>query len=234
MESVPVFSTMSDMIKPMAHQEAEIMRAVDLYLLNELTEEERRRFEEHYFDCATCAEAVEAGQTFVRGIRPVPEAVPWPKSLLARLGKPQLVPAWRQWVYGGVTALSLIAVGWQHFYPVFAKKAQANTVIQARELEKGEDSEKAYTLRTPSATVEINLPLDAEFPLYRVVIEGDHAKPLLQTVVAPARESDRRLSVQIAPDSLGSGRFTVNVEGLHNIQAKDGSKVGQYYFVVKN
>jgi len=177
---------------------------------------------------------VEAGQTFVRSIRPAPEAVPWRNRVLGRLAKPMLVPAWRQWAYGGVTALSLIAVGWQHFYPIFASKARANTTIQARELEKGEDSEKAYTLRTPSATVELNLPSDAEFPLYRVVIENDHAKPLLQAVLAPARESDRRLSVQIAPESLGSGRFTVNVEGLHDAQSKDGTKVGQYYFVVKN
>jgi hypothetical protein len=154
---------MSDMTKPMAHQEAETMNAVDLYLLNELTEEQRRRFEEHYFDCATCAEAVEAGQTFVRSIRPAPEVVPWRNRVLGRLAKPMLVPAWRQWAYGGVTALSLIAVGWQHFYPIFASKARANTTIQARELEKGEDSEKAYTLRTPSATVELNLPSDAEF-----------------------------------------------------------------------
>ena len=209
------------------------MNAVDLYLLNELTEEERRRFEEHYFDCATCAEAVEAGQTFVHGIRPVPEAVPWRSLLLARLGKPMLVPAWRQWAYGGITALSVIAVAWQNFYPVSAQKVQANTVIQARELEKGEDSEKAYTLRTPSATVELNLPSDAEFPLYRVIIESDHTKPL-QAVVAPAREFDRRLSLKIAPESLSSGRFTVKVEGLRDAQSKDVSKVGQYYFIVKN
>jgi len=54
---------MSDYRQPMAHEEAEKTHAVESYLLNELTEEERSRFEEHYFECNECADAVMAGQT---------------------------------------------------------------------------------------------------------------------------------------------------------------------------
>ena len=87
---------MSDTTNPMAHEEAEKIMAVESYLLNELTEEQRMRFEEHYFECAACADAVEAGQIFVSGICPSPDSVPWWQKIVARLGAPLAVPAWRE------------------------------------------------------------------------------------------------------------------------------------------
>jgi hypothetical protein len=224
---------MSDMTKPMAHEEAEKMKAVDLYLLNELSEDERIRFEEHYFDCMICAEAVEAGQVFIEGVEPPPERVSWWGKLTAA----RTVPLWQQWALGGVTALSLIAFGWQQRYVVSPLRAQlsvpqANTVIEARGLERGDGEENTYKLGTPSVAVTFDLPSDAAFFSYRVSIKSDRGKPLSQTVPRPANEDDRRLSIQVGREVLGSGHFTVTVEGLRDGQPV--SEVGKYYFTLKD
>ena len=46
----------------MTHQQALDGLASERYLLNEMTEVERFEFEEHYFDCAECAEDVRLGE----------------------------------------------------------------------------------------------------------------------------------------------------------------------------
>jgi hypothetical protein len=218
---------MSDITNPMAHKEAEKTMAVDRYLLNELTEEERLRFEEHYFECSDCADAVEAGQIFISGIRPIPESVPWWRRLADLVTAPVSMPAWRIWILGGAAAASLGIVGFQDFAP---PAVLANTVLLAGETVKGPDEDKTYALRTPSATVEVTL-LDVDFPFYRVdITRNSDGKTRSQIVAAPPKESEHRLSVQMSRGALGVGRFTVTVSGLDNREAKKSHPVETYYF----
>ncbi len=225
---------MSDITNPMAHKEAEKTMAVDRYLLNELTQEERLRFEEHYFECADCADAVEAGQIFISGIRPIPEPVPWWRRLVELVNAPIAVPAWRMWILGGAAAASLGVVGFQNFGPpaVLADAGLANTVLLAGETVKGPDEDKTYSLRTPSATVEVTL-LDVDFPFYRVdITRKSDGKTRSLVVPAPPKESEHRLSVQMTREALGVGRFTVTVSGLDNREAKKSHPVETYYFQI--
>ncbi|MBV9156614.1 MAG: zf-HC2 domain-containing protein [Acidobacteriaceae bacterium] len=55
----------------MDHKLAEQKHAVDRYILNELTLEERREFEEHLFDCPACADEVRRDAIFVDNARQV-------------------------------------------------------------------------------------------------------------------------------------------------------------------
>jgi len=205
--------------------------AVDRYLLNELTEAERMRFEAHYFECADCADAVEAGQIFISGIRPVPDPVPWWRKVLDLLSAPVAVPAWRMLVLGGAAAASLAVVGIQGFWP---SAPQANTVLLAGETIKGPDEDKTYTLRTSSATVEVAL-LDVDFPYYRVdITRKSDGKTHSQVVPAPPKDSEHRLSVQMTRNSLGVGHFTVTVAGLNSREANQSHPVETYYFQIDN
>jgi len=52
------------------HDAAIRRQTVEQYLLNDLAEDERTYFEKHYFECTECADAVAAGQMFVKHIRP--------------------------------------------------------------------------------------------------------------------------------------------------------------------
>jgi hypothetical protein len=204
---------MSEMTtKPIAHEEAIKMQAVELYLMNELSEEEQLGFEAHYFECPTCADAVAAGQAFVTDIRPV---VPPP------------VPLWRHPAAAIATLLFAIAAT-QQFVIARFMAPHANTVILARQRERGAE-QKPYALNTPSATVELSLPPEAEFPFYRVKISGGQKRNLSQAVPAPEKDSERRLSVQLARGALGSGHFDVRVEGLSNEDSPDGRVVDEVY-----
>jgi len=53
----------------MTHQEAVSTLASERYLLEEMTELERHAFEDHFFDCAECAEDVRAGAYLREGAR---------------------------------------------------------------------------------------------------------------------------------------------------------------------
>jgi len=55
----------------MEHAEARDTHAIDRYLLGELTAAEADAFEEHYFDCAECAEELRSGMQFMDGGRKV-------------------------------------------------------------------------------------------------------------------------------------------------------------------
>ncbi|HEX7155088.1 MAG TPA: zf-HC2 domain-containing protein [Thermoanaerobaculia bacterium] len=55
----------------MNHADAIEKLAAERYLLNELSPQERDAFEEHYFDCPVCAEAVTNGVTLIESGRSV-------------------------------------------------------------------------------------------------------------------------------------------------------------------
>ncbi len=80
----------------MDHLEAKRLHASEKYVLGELSAEQRDAYEEHYFDCAECAEDVKATLTFVSAGRevfreePVP-AYSAPKELARR-------PRWASWL----------------------------------------------------------------------------------------------------------------------------------------
>ena len=55
----------------MDHHQAMEGKATERYLLGEMSEPERFAFEDHYFQCVTCADDVRAGSAMVRGIQAV-------------------------------------------------------------------------------------------------------------------------------------------------------------------
>src|SRR5579871_5741583 len=55
----------------MDHSHASEVHAAERYLLGELPVEEAEDFERHFFECAVCAEAVEAGTEFIVNARAV-------------------------------------------------------------------------------------------------------------------------------------------------------------------
>jgi hypothetical protein len=199
-----------------AHEEAAVRQDVELYLLNELTEAERARFEEHYFECGECADAVAAGQTFLTHIS------------VTDMSPRAVRRVWWQQPAAAIAALFLLVVGGQQFVIGQQAAPQANSVILARPLEKGVE-EKAYRLRTPSATIEASLPGDAGYLFYLVKIVDGQGRRLEQVVPAPMKDSEQRLSVQAPRKTLGVGHFSVEIEGLREENAKRGPRVGEAY-----
>ena len=65
--------------KPMDHNQSTNLMAVEKYLLEELTPEQRDEFEDHFFDCQECALDVQATAAFMAAARQEFEAHPVPK-----------------------------------------------------------------------------------------------------------------------------------------------------------
>src|SRR5262245_3118106 len=75
----------------MDHQQAIKMHAAERYLLEELSEEERESFEDHYFSCTECADEVKAAFMFADNAKAV--MAQWP----ARRAERQRVNFW-EWL----------------------------------------------------------------------------------------------------------------------------------------
>jgi hypothetical protein len=127
-----------------------------------------------------------------------------------------------------MAALFLAIAGGQQFVIAQLAGPHANSVILARQLEKGAD-ETPHLVRTPSATVEVNLAGETGYPFYLVKIAGGQGRKLSQVVPAPLEGSEQRLSVQVSPRSLGIGHFTVDVDGLDREDSKSGRRIGETY-----
>src|SRR6185437_12077604 len=72
-------------LNSMNHQQAIDSMAVERYVLGEMTATDRQAFEEHYFSCPECLEAItfasdflEAGREYVGEPSPEPVIVPTP------------------------------------------------------------------------------------------------------------------------------------------------------------
>ncbi len=68
----------------MEHDEAMRLHAAERYVARELSPEDKDAFEEHYFDCHTCAEEVRLEMTFAANLRaalnePLPAPSLWRK-----------------------------------------------------------------------------------------------------------------------------------------------------------
>ncbi len=194
------------------HEAAVKNQAVEQYLLNQLSQQKRVQFEAHYFECPECADALEAGQTFLTHIRPSP--------LVRRV--------WWQQPAAAIAALFLAVAGGQQFVIAQLTAPHANSVILARQLEKGAE-ETPYLVRTPSVTIEVSLAGETGYPFYLVKIAGGQGRKLSQVVPAPPEGSEQRLSVQVSRRSLGTGHFTVIVDGLDREDAKSGPAIGESY-----
>jgi hypothetical protein len=206
---------------PMSHREVRALRAVKLYVRHQLTPDQELRFEEHYFGCRACARSVEREQAAAESARSASK--PW----WARLAFPLLAP---------VTAALLGLVAFQNIQVIPSLESQLartnvlqpNTVITARQDQLG--PEEGELIQTPSVTIELNLPADANSNFYRVELRGNGNRPIAQVVPAPR---GFRLSMHMPSRTLGNGTYNVLVYGLATQDSKDGPQIAQYHFTTK-
>ena len=106
----------------MTHAQAIDTHAAERYLLDEMRELERFAFEEHFFDCAECAEDVRTGalmrEGVAAGLMPAAAAV---STAPAAAAAPMASPAssgWRTGLPWAVAAMLALTVGYQSLWVV--------------------------------------------------------------------------------------------------------------------
>ncbi len=93
----------------MDHAEASTTHATDRYLLGELTAAEADAFEDHYFDCADCADELRIGMRFMNGGRGVAREAAAPEGAPVVRFEPR--PRRTAWLPAAIAAALVLAVG---------------------------------------------------------------------------------------------------------------------------
>ena len=219
----------------MDHEKAIRTNAVERYLLDELTSDERQEFEEHFFSCGECSEDLHAGAVLVDNSRallreefrdPVPAS---PAATPRRRG-------WSlRWSYAPLAASIALAavVGYQNLkvIPEYRREMAADAAAAApphfdlRPAVRG--AVPAISLAKGARFFEIGAEeVEPAAGGYDCAIE-DAKGSVRARFRAPSVQSDDKLSVLVDRRQITPGEYMLVVR-----RAADDAGIGRYPFSV--
>jgi hypothetical protein len=225
----------------MTHEYASETQAVERYLLNEMSRDERLSFEEHYFECGSCAELLINGQDFITAIK----ATNAPgTAVFDAKSRPRARPIWWKrwsistWIPAAATLCLLLLVTVENLVTIpglqkqvaESRSLQDTTVITAGTTERGFLSEH-LTIPTTYVTVMFVLPDGALFPYYRVDLAS--VRNLILSRVLPAPNPNEPLAISVRKSSLGAGKLKATVSGLQSGRSSAGVRLEDYEFNIQ-
>lgn len=206
----------------MDHSHATELRAAERYLLGELPAAEAEEFERHFFDCADCAEAVEAGTQFIANARAVfGEGAVEPgrkrgdarqrSSVRERLRAWWSLPAWVP--AAAALALAVVAV-YQGLVVIPGLRqgldtARALPAFQLAGLSRGAAETISVPSGTPWLALSIDVPPDVHFSRYLCVITAGNRTLFRVESAPPAPGQPITILVPTRTLSPESEEFTV-------------------------
>jgi hypothetical protein len=217
----------------MNHDEAIQDGATERYVLDDMTNEERDAFEEHYFDCAVCAEDVKAaiairdeGMAYVdqQIVEPVDVQPPIPFPPRQRRLPASLAAA----------ASAMIAVVSMYAGVVQPKQKQLAEALtpfvtdgKEHKIETTRGSEELAVLNHRDSTVLlIDLETDDESPRYNFVAVDSAGRQQFTVPVDGARARATKVPLAIRGGTLKPGNYTLRVDGTE-------AGVATYRFAVR-
>jgi anti-sigma factor RsiW len=226
----------------MEHHKASATRASERYLLGEMSEPERFEFEEHYFDCAVCADDVRTGAALSRGIKAVcaEDAALGPQTAVIREVKREATGesgGWFRWLSFPVLAPSAVAlllgcvVAYQSLVMMpgmrWAESAQALAPVVLRAEARGE--EQPIDVSSRQAVTMFSIDVNAAAPGAPLAYEVDGpggGSRLTGTTQAPPLASP--LVVMLPNSALREAGAWVLI-----LRARDGAELARYPFSVR-
>jgi len=206
----------------MDHPEAIRLMAVEKYLLNELSPELRRSFEEHLFECKECEFDVQAGYALIDGSKEAlaSTAVEVPKAVVP--GKQSSWLSWFRPAFAApVMALLVFVVGYQNLVTVPALKsvvatAQSpyilNTVYLTAGVSRG-SAVQVITKRNYPVSLTFDIPAESRFASY--VCELQSSAGVLEGSLPVSAEAARNsVSISFYPKHGNSGTYQLVVFGV--------------------
>ena len=228
----------------MDHSDALKIQAPEKYLLNELSEEERDSFEDHYFSCAECAGEVRAGAIFVANARElvrssVPTAVV-PRAIRAERSN------WFGWLQPAWAAAAIVLfvglIGFQNLVtiPRLHREIASNApqALPAVFLMAARGTPEATITVAPKAAFGLNLdiPPSPGFASFEceVVLAGS-SKPSFSVHVSAQRAHDT-VQLFVPGGLLAGGRYTLVVRGNKTDSGSQAESeiLAQYPFTIRN
>jgi hypothetical protein len=219
----------------MNHDEAIREQAVERYLLGELAEEDRTRFEEHFFDCTICASDLTTGAAFVDALRADRQPADASRPDLRVVPK-RSAPWLRPWLVPALAA-SLLVVAYQNILVLPAMRraatvAQApavmNNVILANIDSRGGDIPKVAASALGSFLLSVDIPSKGDYASYICLLYNSSGQRLWQMPIT-AQQAENTVSLRVPTEKAASGTNELRILG---VPAAGGSpvEVGRYRF----
>jgi hypothetical protein len=209
----------------MDHIEALQMKASEKYVLGELSPELREQFEEHYFDCAECAEDVKATVTFVSAARDIFREEPAQATIVAEEQRAR--PRWTSWFRPAIVvpamAAAVLAVGYYTLSPrtpIGEITAPGQVLVSSPSfgLRGGDRLEGEKTVLQIQGGNSFQLHFDFvpaqdhNFSTYTGEIRDKSSRVLLQFEIPPER-INKEVNVVVPRGLLRSGEYSLTVFG---------------------
>ncbi|MGB6250677.1 MAG: zf-HC2 domain-containing protein [Terriglobales bacterium] len=221
----------------MDHKVVTAQNMTERYLLNELDPAQRDEFEEHYFNCTSCAADVQAAALLVEKIKdgaiPDPEfrPEPAPPPFAAR-------PAWLAWLRPAfvipVMAMLLAVVGYQNLVTVPQMARQLNS---PRILPYAQVNLDTYAAEGPTITPQpgqafllmVRIPRDGLYSKYTADLYNPAGKLEWSfTFAIPASSEQEQWPLQVPGANREAGRYKLIVRGI--TAARESKDVGSTSF----
>ena len=212
----------------MNHPEAIRQMAVEKYLLNELSPELRRSFEEHLFECKECEFDVQAGYALIDGSKEAlsSSAVEVPKAVVP--GKPNQWLSWlRPAIAVPVMALLVAVVVYQNLVTVPGLRnevavAQAPQILSpvylTAGISRGSNQVAVTTKRNHPLALSVDIPAESRFTSYVCELQSPSGE-LEGSLPVSAEAAKNSVSISVYPKHGNSGVYQLVVFGV----PQDGS-----------
>jgi hypothetical protein len=224
----------------MDHQQAAQLKAVDKYLLDELTPEVRDKFEEHFFDCRECAADLRATAAFMAAAKNELKRNPVSKTGPVTQGKSLLASFWPAALVWSALAASLLVIVYQNMvvFPRFENQIselQAPQILPSLSLVGG----NSRGGRLPAVTVGANqpflllvdIPSEDRFSSYTALLFSPSGS-LSWKVEVPAQLAKDTVSIRVPSAGKQSGEYTLAVQG--NADRAAGVDLAHYRFTLNS
>jgi hypothetical protein len=210
----------------MDHEESVRAGAVEKYLLDELGDDDRARFEEHFFDCPECAEELKLTETFLAGARRV---------VAARAAEAPRASGWTRHFWpapaGALAAAAvLIAVVVGHDLSARRQLAAALAPQPATwyflAVSRGEPPVIVTSKSKRLVGMTLGEPPGPPLSSYRCEVR-DAAGRVVWSFVVPAPARGREIEMMLPASELRAGSYVVA------LAADGGAEVARYPFTVR-
>ncbi|MGB2635840.1 MAG: zf-HC2 domain-containing protein [Candidatus Acidiferrum sp.] len=201
----------------MDHTEVVRLQAVEKYMLGELSPELRDQFEEHYFDCPTCAADVTALHTFMATSRTIlkEEAV----TQLAPRERQTERQGWFHWLRPAVALPAMAALAAVIVFqavvtiPGLKQRAASQSVAQVYESSfrvqgatRGEGSSKVTVSPNQSFALDFDFTPQQSFRSYKGMLIDPSGNTIL-TFGVPGSAANKELHLAVPGDKIHPGNY---------------------------
>ncbi|MGC1418358.1 MAG: hypothetical protein WA817_23940 [Candidatus Acidiferrum sp.] len=207
----------------MDHNEAVRLHAAEKYLLGELPKEQHAAYEEHYFDCSTCAEELKATAAFMESARQ-----------LARQGGPQTAGVkglaqtmpttggWFGWLRPAfaipVLAALILLISYQNGVTIPDLKQGASHPVMAEIVKsfslmpigaRGEGASSLTIAVGPREDFGLDVDMPGNSPAGYTCQVKDELGKVRFTLPVSAEEAKRSIHINIPGGSLQPGKYSL-------------------------